>query len=280
MRLGYNTNGFAHHRLSDALEIIAELGFRSVGLTLDYLHLFPYGESIDAEVSECRAMCRALDVVPVVETGARFVLDPRRKHQPTLLSEETAERRRRLEFLERGIDIAAALGSPAVSLWSGRIDSAAAGAASAKLDERLADGLRQLCRRAASRGVVIAFEPEPGMYIEDLAGYQRIRALVDHPAFLLTLDVGHAHLTEPDGAAAAVHRVRPWIANVHLEGMKSGVHEHLPPDEGDMDLGAVVAALLDSDYDGPATLELSRHSHDAVAVARRAVEFFAPYGLP
>lgn len=33
---GYNTNGFAHHRLDDAVDILAGLGYRSIALTLDF----------------------------------------------------------------------------------------------------------------------------------------------------------------------------------------------------------------------------------------------------
>jgi sugar phosphate isomerase/epimerase len=127
--------------------------------------------------------------------------------------------------------------------------------------------------------VVLALEPEPGMHIDDVAGWQRIRDRVAHRALRLTLDVGHAHLTERDGAAATVRRVRADIANVHLEGMRKGVHDHLRPDEGDLDLAAVVTALADIGYDGPANLELSRHSHAAVDTARAAREFFRRLGV-
>jgi sugar phosphate isomerase/epimerase len=279
LRLGYNTNGFAHHRLPDALAVIAELGYRSVGITLDVHHLDPFAPGHEAERREIGVMCRDLDLLPVVETGARFLLDARRKHQPTLLSADPAQRQRRIDFLFRAIDVATALVGPpwgaVVSLWSGSPDD---DAAPEVLDERLADSLTIVCERARSRGVTIGFEPEPGMYVEDMATFARIEARVAHPALKLTLDVGHAHLTETAGAEATIRAWAPKIVNVHVEGMRRGAHDHLVPWEGDLDVRGAVAALRAAGYRGPATLELSRHSHAAVATARRAFEFLRVVG--
>src|SRR4051812_47800475 len=104
MRLGYNTNGFAHHRLADALAVIAELGYRAIAITLDVHHLDPYAPSHRDELDDLARRCRELDLDPVIETGARFLLDPRRKHQPTLISAAAPDRARRLDFLGRAID--------------------------------------------------------------------------------------------------------------------------------------------------------------------------------
>ncbi|HWM88707.1 MAG TPA: sugar phosphate isomerase/epimerase [Kofleriaceae bacterium] len=271
MRLGYNTNGFASHALDDALRVIAGLGYRSVAITLDHAALDPYSPSADAEAGRIARLCRALDLLPVVETGARFLLDPWHKHRPTLLEDEAEARARRLDFQTRAIGLAAAVGAGVLSLWSGArpTDSAAD---PDELDRRLVDGLGHLCERADSAGVLLGFEPEPGMHIESMADFERIAAAVDHPALRLTLDVGHAHLTE-DSAVETVRRHAARIVNVHLEGMKRPVHDHLLPWDGDMDLRAVLAALDEVGYAGPATFELSRHSHAAVEVARAALAF-------
>ena len=264
MRLGYNTNGLAHHRLLDALALVAETGYRAVAITLDVHHLDPFAAGHAAELEAVRAACRDLDLVPVIETGARFLLDARRKHRPTLLAESAADRQVRIDFLARAIDAAAAIGAPVVSLWSGAADDAPG---QDVLDERLAAGLRVVCARARAAGVVIGFEPEPGMYVEDMTQFARVRALVSDPAFKLTLDVGHAHLTEPAGAVATVAAWAGDIVNAHVEGMNRGLHDHLVPWEGDLDVRAAVAALRDDVRDTYRMFALDGLDYTAIAAA-------------
>jgi len=247
-----------------------------VAITLDVGALDPFDDATPDEAARLGRWLADRDVLPIVETGARYLLDPWRKHQPTLLSAKSEERRRRVDFLERAIEIAVRLRAPVVSLWSGAVEGEEPQGAR---DARLADGLGALARYSFERGVTIGFEPEPGMHVEDMAGFARIRRLVDHPALKLTLDVGHAHITE-SSAADTVRAFGNDLVNVHLEGMDRRRHDHLLPGEGDLDLATVVTALREVGYAGAANLELSRHSHMAVDAARRAIEFFRPLGLP
>jgi sugar phosphate isomerase/epimerase len=270
MLLGYNTNGFAHHRLTDALRILADLGYRSVALTLDYHALNPYDADLPRQLAEVHALLRSLNQRVVIETGARFLLDPLRKHQPTLLSPTLEERERRLDFLRRSIDIARELGADAVSFWSG---AARDDVPEAVLMDRLGSGCRKLCQYSAERGVRLAFEPEPGMFIDNMSRYAELYGRVCHPSFGLTLDIGHLHCQGETPIADHVRRWRDALWNVHLEDMRRGVHDHLMFGEGEIDFSEVLSALKEVGYEGGVHVELSRHSHDAVETARRAIAF-------
>ncbi len=270
MLLGYNTNGFAHHRLSDALRILADLGYRSIALTLDYHALNPYDADLPRQLREVRDLLHSLQLRVVIETGARFLLDPLRKHQPTLLSPTAAERERRLDFLCRAIDIAQELDADAVSFWSG---TAAAGASDTILMSLLAKSCRFLCDYAGWRGVRLAFEPEPGMFIDTMARFEELFRQVRHPRFGLTLDIGHLHCLGETPIADSIQRWRDVLWNVHIEDMRHGVHDHLMFGEGEIDFGEVLEALQVVGYTGGVHVELSRHSHDAVETARRTCRF-------
>jgi sugar phosphate isomerase/epimerase len=202
--LGYNTNGFAHHRLEDALDVLARIGYRSVGLTLD-VHHAPPGATDYGALAE---RLRAAGLLPVVETGARFLLDSDRKHQPSLLSIDGRERRLRL--LLDCVGIAAALGSPCISLWSGRDEGGESW-------EWLVDGLGPVCDRADESGIDVAFESEPGMFIDTMERFDELRRRLPHPRLKLTLDVGHLHCTESGRPGEWIDRYADLLCNVHLD---------------------------------------------------------------
>ncbi len=273
MLLGYNTNGMAHHELFDAVTLLAEIGYRSVAVTIDHHALPPYARYLPQRLARLRRHLRRLGMRSVIETGARFLLDPARKHEPTLVSADAEGRARRVDFYRHAIRCAADLESDCVSIWSGVLrDDAPHDAAI----DRLVAGLEQVLDEAARRGVAVGFEPEPGMFIDSMRGYEELLRRVASPGLGLTLDVGHLHCQGEEPLAAQVRRWAGRLVNVHLEDMRRGDHEHLMFGEGEIDFPPVLAALGEVGYRGGVHVELSRHSHDAPNVARRAFDFLRP----
>lgn len=276
MKIGYNTNGFAHHRLTDALHILGELGYQSVAITLDYHSLNPFESDPQPYLEEVRRILDSYQMSCVIETGARYLLDRYRKHQPTLLDADHSERSRRLGMLLRAIEYAHHLQAEAVSFWSGK---APANEQSDVVWKRLSESCRWLSDHAARRGVRLAFEPEPGMLVATMNDFARLHHHVDHPNFGLTLDLGHLHCMGEGPIPAVIRRWSHVLWNVHLEDMRHGVHDHLMFGEGEMEFDSIATALREVGYEGGVHVELSRHSHDAVNVAEQAYSYLQAHGF-
>ncbi|WP_030205717.1 sugar phosphate isomerase/epimerase [Streptomyces sp. NRRL S-87] len=271
LRLGYGTNGLTDLRLEDALALLADLGYDGVGLTLDHMHLDPCAPDVAARTSRVARRLGELGLAVTVETGARYVLDPRRKHGPTLLEADADDRWSRIRMLVRAVRIAADLGAHAVHCFSGILP---AGESADDGWKRLADGLGVVLDAAEEAGVPLAVEPEPGHLLESLADFHRLRADLGGPAPLgLTLDIGHCQCLEPASPADCVREAAPWLRHVQIEDMRRGVHEHLPFGEGEIDFPPVLAALADCGYQGLTVVELPRHSHAGPELAARSVRF-------
>jgi len=273
MLLGYNTNGFAHHDPFDAITLLAEIGYRSVAITLDHGPLNPFADDWSANLKRLKDVLKRLGLKSVIETGARFLLNPRVKHEPTLVSTSSEARQVRIDFLCRAVDAAALLESDCVSLWSGiRRDAAN----DEETLERLAEALRPVLRHATNNNVILGFEPEPGMFIDSLKSYQRLLQWIDAPHLQLTLDLGHLWCQGELPIADYIARWGQQIASVHIEDMRAGVHEHLMFGEGEMQFPPILAALAKTGYRGGLHVELSRHSHEAPTAARKAFDFLRP----
>ncbi|OJH39287.1 sugar phosphate isomerase/epimerase family protein [Cystobacter ferrugineus] len=273
LRFAYNTNGVSNHRIEDALRLIADSGYDGVALTLDPHHFDPFAPDLERRTRTLAALLDQLGLDVVVETGARFPLDPRARPEPTLISPSEEGRERRLDFLRRAVDICAACGGEAMSFWADvphrEVDAESAW-------HWLVEGVARLSDYAASRGVVAAVEPEPGMRVETVDDWVRLQREVARRGaapIRLALDVGHLLMTQERVPADAVREFAPVLSTLALEDRKHGVHEHLPFGEGALDVRSVLQALLDVGYGGLVCVELSRDAHRAPPPVPQALEW-------
>ena len=124
MFLGYNTNGLAHHDLFDAIACWPRSAIAAWPSRIDHAALPPPAAIGRSGSHRLRRLLDELRMRSVIETGARFLLNPAEKHEPTLISATRGGPARRLDFYRYAIDCAAELGSDCVSLWSGMLRAA------------------------------------------------------------------------------------------------------------------------------------------------------------
>jgi sugar phosphate isomerase/epimerase len=278
MLLAYNTNGLAHHDLHHAIELLAEIGYRGIAITLDHGSLNPFGDRLTEELESMAEALGKHRMRCAIETGARYLLDPRNKHEPTLVTGDSRGRARRVDFLCRAIEIAARLKADCVSLWSGVVHD---GAGDYAAIGRLIDGLVPVLDCAEQHNVMLAFEPEPGMLIDRLASYEGLHDQlaacgINTSRLQLTIDIGHLHCQGETPIVEKILNCRSRVANVHIEDMRAGVHEHLQFGEGEINFPPVIAALTKIGYAGLLSVELSRHSHEGPAAAQQAYNYLRP----
>jgi len=177
----------------------------------------------------------------------------------------------RLDFLSRAVAIAVDLGAEAVSCWAG---VPPAGLPPQQAWDRLVTGCARVVAVAQASRMPLGFEPEPGMLVETIADWARLRTALDAPpVFGLTLDIGHCRCVEPAPVAECVALDGPHLVNVQIDDMRRGVHEHLEFGAGEVDFPPVLRALADADYRGLVSVELPRHSHAAPRVAAESLAF-------
>lgn len=264
--LAYGTNGFADHRLPDAVAVLADLGYHGIALTLDHQHLDPFADDLPARTRSVARVLERHGMAVAIETGARYLLDPFRKHEPTLVSDTGRERR--VDLLERAVAIAADLGAEVVHLWSGILP--------ADVSEdtgwaRLLPSIETVLVTAERAGITLAVEPEPGMFLDRAHRVAELLDRLGRPEHLrMTLDLGHLTCNEDD-PVEVVRRHRDDVVHVQVDDMRRGVHEHLEFGAGEVDLPPLLRVLAETRYTGLVGVELPRHSHAAPAVAARSM---------
>lgn len=169
--------------------------------------------------------------------------------------------------VEKAIPIAAAVGTDTVII-NGAVRRE--GEAFEKQWERQINRMKELCRIAEEYEVYLAVEFEPGFVIDNSELLLKAFEQIGSPILRMNADIGHMFLQDPD-PLASIDKCGPYIVHAHLENMKKGIHNHLVPYEGDMDLTAYLQKLISVGFDGPASLDV--YQYDYEAVAEKSVEY-------
>jgi sugar phosphate isomerase/epimerase len=130
--------------------------------------------------------------------------------------------------------------------------------------QRMVERTRELVRIAEDNGVILAKEFEPNFICGCTDDLHRLFTEIPSEALQANLDLGHVFLCDPD-PMAAIAGLKGKVAHGHIENMAAGVHCHLPPWTGDMDLSAYFGALRAIGFDGPLALDLYKEDYEEIS---------------
>jgi sugar phosphate isomerase/epimerase len=269
IQLAFSTNAFKKNTLSEAVDAIAAVGYRGVELMADVPHAYPatFGAGDRAAL---RAQLSRLNLtVSNVNGFTHFAAGD--TYHPTWIEDDAGKRQVRIDHTRGCIELAAEFGAKTLSLQPGG-PLIGTGISRDLAGQRFAEGLGQVLPLARKKNVILAVEPEPGLFIETAAEYLTFKKefFPDEPLVKMNCDVGHLFCAGED-PAAVISIMHEHVAHVHLEDIGSNrVHQHLTPGKGVIDFASIFTALNSIHYTGWVTVELYPYETTAAGVAKAA----------
>ncbi len=276
IRLAFSTNAYLRFPFEEAAARIAAAGYEGLELMADVPHAWPAGLLEGPKRAIRTAMERhGLAFSNVNAFMMNAVADHRQPYwHPSFIEPDPGYRRVRIDHTRRALDLCAELGAPHITTEPG--GPLAAGQSRQSALDLFVEALKPLAEHAASRGVLLLVEPEPGLLIETTDQYLEVAERVDSPALGLNFDVGHAFCMGED-LPAQVAKLSRHTRHYHFEDIAaSRVHHHLIPGLGAIDFAPVVAAIEATGYAGWITVELYPNVDDPDAAARGAIDVLGP----
>lgn len=246
MKLWGRTQPLSNYPIEECLAVLARVGFDGVEVCLENPDIAP-ALLTEARIKQVRERIHDLGLAPFsVSYHKDYTYDDNE-----------------FDLTKRAIRATRAFGAD-VFVMAGTKARATDAASAAEEWRRMLARFRELVAVAEENGVIIAEEFEPGFIVGTTEQLLRLFDEIPSPNLKANLDLGHVFLCDPD-PLAAIAQVGSRIVHVHVENMQAGVHDHLLPQEGDMDLPAYLKALAQVGYDGCLTLDLYRQDYEAAA---------------
>ncbi|MGC8660131.1 MAG: sugar phosphate isomerase/epimerase family protein [Desulfomonilaceae bacterium] len=273
VRLSFSCNAFVRYPVSEALKKIAEIGYEGVELLADAPHL--YADSLS--VADLENLCSVIEKtgLKVANVNANTAMGYYGRDfweplfEPSLANPDHDLRQWRLNYSMKCVDLAAFVGSPCVSVTSGRCVAGVQPTSSMAL---LKKSLAELADYAEKKSVCIGIEYEPGLLVECYDELAQLLEEIKSPSLGANLDLGHSHVLGED-PRKVISSLAGKLFHVHIEDIRGRKHYHLIPGTGDMNFGELLLALKDNHYKGFVTVELYTYTDQPTEAARQSFEF-------
>src|SRR5262245_34936287 len=199
INLAFSTNAFKKNTLEQAIEAIASIGYRGVELMADIPHAYPPDMPAPRRAA-VKELIRARGLsVSNIDAFTLFALGD--TYHPTWIEDDPRKRELRVIHTLACIELARQFGAATMSLQPG---GPMIGTAISRdlAGERFAEGLGKVLPVAQQYGLVLAIEPEPGLFIETAQEYLefKIRYFANEPLVKMNCDVGHLYCVGEDPA--------------------------------------------------------------------------------
>jgi sugar phosphate isomerase/epimerase len=273
--LAFSTNAFKKNSLAEAIDAIAAIGYGAVELMADLHHANP--ATFTAEQRDATKKQLAARGISVSNVNAFTHFCDGDTYHPTWIEDDAALIEKRIKHAIGAIEIAVEFGARTVSLQPGG-PMIGTDLTRETASDRFAAGLNRVLPRAREKNIILAIEPEPGLFIQTAEEFIefRDRHFKTEPLIQMNCDIGHLFCVGDD-PAAVIRDHAQHISHVHLEDIgKNRVHQHLTPGKGVIDFEGVFDALDSIKYTGQVTVELYPYETTAAGVAKRAWEHLKP----
>ena len=221
IKLSYSTFGLTNLDFLEAIQAVDRAGYPGIELSFHRDQFNPF-EITDEYIESIRHRLQSTNVLAACVATASHFFTPSRPHEPSLICPDLAGRKRRINLIKRGIDLARKLSIPLVTFGSGFIRDEHVQNPSIDPHDLLVDSI-QLCLREIrdDENITLLIEPEPGMYIETISQGISLLNVIDSPHFKLHLDLCHMYCSEHD-YITALALAAPYTRFLHVSDAREG----------------------------------------------------------
>lgn len=130
--------------------------------------------------------------------------------------------------------------------------------------------IKEMVKMAEHYGVILAEEFEPGFIVGNTRELLNLFDEINSESLAANLDIGHVFLCDED-PIKSIQSLDKKVVHVHIENMRRGVHNHMIPWHGDMNIADYLHALTNIGFNGGMAIDI--YSYDYLEVAPQAIEF-------